>query len=198
MNRSKYARHRSIKKGKKNQLTAVLAELKRKSTYYKEYAYEPPTGVTRQMEMDWGACEAEIANAPGVANYPRLLATSGSLKVEKIPESLRSGVQRIWVDMLCILTDAFAGGYKIDPNTRGIVAIAYTNEYFDIVISKWGRGDDLKNNHHFYHWHVEAKNAKLKNHPVVYVDDRNADSPDIAYPDGKWTRMEGIMATGLF
>src|SRR5262245_2226493 len=138
MNRTKYARHRSIKKGKKNQLTEVLRELKGKAKYYKEYETQQDDSLDARQDLDeeWGA--ANYCLAPSAfGSIPEYKGVCRKFKIEKVPEPLRSGVQRIWPEVAWIITTGFRGSIA-----NGLIVIAHTNDFFDIIVSKWGRGDD--------------------------------------------------------
>jgi hypothetical protein len=186
MNRTKYARHRSIMKGQKNQLAAVLKELEGKAKYYQEYeaSHDLRTGTgcldpRFAMDQEWGASNFSL-KPTSFGSVPDYKGVGGKLKIDKVPEPLRSGVQRIWSEVVWILTTGFQGS-----TVDGLIVVAHTNEFFDVIVSKWGRGDNLKLTHHFYHWHVKAKDSKLKSHPVAYVDDFNPDSLDVTPPGRK-------------
>jgi hypothetical protein len=146
---STYARLRATHVGLHDEMQDVLRKLQRKGAYYMEYV--PKTmgnlvtkSIGKAITKEWGGSR---------------------LKVERIPAALRSGVKLIWDDVLGILQNT-----AFSENSHCLAAIAYAQDFFDVIISAQGRGaSSAWGGAQFYHWHVKPNNMYLPDHPCAYV-----------------------------
>jgi hypothetical protein len=174
-NDSKYARHRSIWKGSKNQLRLAIASLQgtRGVTVY-EYC-DQPIAMNAAFNRDWGVAlsaarlppkRSEILGSWDVAPPTR--------KIEQaVPGDLRSDLKLLWTDFMVTAARriGFSNGAGATTNDRyggkSVLVFAPGPASFDIMLSKYGFGDDLKRNHHFYHWQARGRSFD----GLVNVDD---------------------------
>ena len=175
-NDSLYARHRSIFKGKTNQLRRTVAALKA-TQGVRVYEYDDTPGmVNKKFEADWGISLEAYRVAPGSM---QVLGTwvmkPPSARLLRAAGSMNSDLKLVWYDfMLCAgrrIGASSGAGYDPDVLARyagkSLVVFAVGSQSLDIILSKYGYGDALKHNHHFYHWQARAGNFD----GMVNVDD---------------------------
>lgn len=175
-NDTKYARHRSIFKGSRNQLRETVDALKATPGLNFKLYYGAPLEVQAGFNKDWGIS----LNAYRLA--PKGAQVLGTWEIDKVPRglllaagALASDMALVWGD-LQITTGRRIGqgsgaGFDIDAlasyHGKSLLVLAFGKTRFDIILSKWGWGEGLKNKHHFYQWQARAADQSQ----LVTVDD---------------------------
>jgi hypothetical protein len=175
-NDTKYARHRSIFKGSRNQLRETVDALKATPGLNVKSYFGTPRAVQEAFRDDWGI------RLNAYRRPPQGMEAMGQWVIDKIPPKLLqaagplgSDLTLVWGD-LQITTGRRIGegsGAGFDSNAlqqyhgNSLLVLAFGANRFDIVLSKWGWGEGLKNKHHFYQW--QARAGKLDH--TVPVDD---------------------------
>jgi len=173
-NESKYARRRSIWKGQHNQLEKTIAQLNGTSgVKVDEYLDRHPT---TQFGHAWNVRFSIVRDFP--TSRRQIL---GKWKVEPpsakllqaIPGTLQGDLRLLWDDFVTVtarrIGHSDGAGSSTDDKYSGqsLMVFAPGPNSFDLIVSKYGYGQDLKRNHHFFHWQSRAKGFS----GVVSVDD---------------------------
>jgi hypothetical protein len=175
MNESKYARHRSIRKGTKPQLEKVVDALR-----------EQRRLIFTEVQGDFGAISSCLTQAMGLVNGkeqsvvlhvtrrpPRKGEVLGRWDmhdkgkpppgrwIATVAEQLRGDLKLIWDDFRYIAglrkPDEYTGSYA-----EYLVVVAIDRDRIDIIFSKYG----YRKNHHFFHWQAVSEGVN-----GVHVDD---------------------------
>jgi hypothetical protein len=174
-NDSKYARHRSLWKGRHNQLRDTVASLQGTSGVTVHEYWASPAGINFEFLNDWNV-SLEAVRAP-----PKRGQIMGSWEIRppsgKILQALDGGLQSdlklLWHDFMLITARriGFSSGAGADNtdryNGKSVLVFAAGPSSFDLIVSKYGYGDDLKHNHHFYQWQARSDSFE----GLVSVDD---------------------------
>jgi hypothetical protein len=176
-NDSKYARRRSIWKGQRNQLRETIASL-HATTGIKVYEYcGSEQGALNTFEEEWKvqlhARRGEPRNRGEMMGH--WVIAPPSLKIQAhLPGLLWSDFNLLWKDFVEVSarrvgTSGGAGVFRKDAPYAGesVIVFAPGRESFDLIISKYGFGDNGKRNHHFFQW--QARTASFKG--LVNIDD---------------------------
>ena len=183
-NDSKYARHRSIWKGSHNQLRRTIAGLNG-TQRVRVYKYsDRPLLLNAALLQNWGfGLTATRLGATGFQVHGRGdINPPPAQMLRAVPEALQCDLKLLWSDFIIIaarrigessgagsFTDTWFGGSGYSGNS--LVVFAPGSASFDLIVSKYGYGDDLKHNHHYYHWQSRAQGFQ----GVVSVDDYDAE-----------------------
>jgi hypothetical protein len=172
-NDSKYARHRSIWKGRDNRLRRTIAELQGSGVTVHEYC-DTPFMINARFLTDWGV------SLKAVRLPPKRGQALGSWEIraptQKILDaagSLRSDLRLLWDDFMLVTAQriGFSSGAGADLadryNGKSLLVFAAGPDSLDIIVSKYGYGDNLKRNHHFYQWQARVSGFT----GLVNVDD---------------------------
>lgn len=134
-NDSKWARHRSITKGNRNQLDDVVSALKgQQGVTYRQFDYTP-----KQLRTEWWSKFGQAL--PAFLAHPNFKGTSG------LGEWLGTNspdLKTIWGDFFNIFV------HRSDDNDKTVqrLFVSYTSTNFDLIYSKWGTTPG----HKFFHW----------------------------------------------
>lgn len=171
-NDSKYARHRSIWSGSRNKLRSVVDEL-RKTPNVTVYEYCGPagdfrSGIVLAFEKQWNVY---LGVNRRVGTFHGYWATRGRVSNRlraAVPPALHSDLDMIWLDFNTIIGrrmgQSDGAGYRITESQEtylttmeSLIVFAPGKDRFDLIVSKYGYADNLKKNHHFYHWQARSK-----------------------------------------
>jgi hypothetical protein len=149
----------------------------------KEYC-GPMQETMNRFNDDWGPGQVTLSRrAPmrgeilGQWVYP---APSTSMK-PRIRGMLESDFTLLWNDFHGILAGRVGASTGIGANDdeRGtyhgetVIVFAYGPSSFDLIVSKYGYGDHLKRNHHFFHWQASTKHFRGMVNVDDYEDEEN-------------------------
>jgi len=177
-NESKYARHRSIWKGRHNQLRETVVRLNGTSgIVVHEYCAAPlliHAALMREWDFGFSAVREGARGFRPLGRWdirpppPKLL--------QAVAGGLRGDLKLLWDDFILVgarrigestgagaNTEWFGGNYRGDS----LVVLAFGPASFDLIVSKYGYGDDLRHNHHFFHWQARTQGFQ----GLVNVDD---------------------------
>ena len=183
MNDSKFARRRSIWKGRRNQLREAIAQLQAMDgVVVHEYA-GPTEQVLGKFELEWGVGGLRLqrrAPKAGEILGQWVIPSPSQTMLRHLRGSLEADFKMLWKDFYEIAarrvgksTVIGSGGRDETYNGETVMVFAYGPTSFDLIVSKYGFGDDLKKNHHFFHW--QARTSFFRG--AVSVDDyEDADS----------------------
>lgn len=175
-NDTKYARHRSIYKGGRNQLRETVDALKATPGLVFKLYYGPPHDVQEAFRDDWGI------RLNAYRRPPRGMEAMGQWEIDKVPPgllqaagNLKSDMALVWADLQITtgrrIGEGSGAGFDSHALDRyhgdSLLVLAFGQTRFDIILSKWGWGDGLKNKHHFYQWQARLG----KSDHLVAVDD---------------------------
>lgn len=171
-NDSKYARHRSIWSGSRNKLRSVVDDLRRTQNVT-VHEYCGPVGnifggIVRNFQDDWNVRLGVNRMVGTVLGYWAPRGKVSDRLRNAVPPSLRGDLDLIWLDFNTILGRRMglsdgAGAGTTESQQRylermeSLIVFAPGKDRFDLIVSKYGYGDNLKSNHHFYHWQARGK-----------------------------------------
>jgi hypothetical protein len=166
-NESKYARRRSIWKGHHNQLRDTIEDLREMPGMAVFEYLAHPNEVGDLFRLEWNTFLKISRRAPirgeimgqwvAPAIGPKLWSAAGNL---------RSDLKLIWTDFEMICGHRL-GKTDAPYHGKSLVTLAFGLNSFDFIVSKYGYGEGLKRNHHFYQW--QARGEGFQN--TVHVDD---------------------------
>ncbi len=162
-NESKFARHRSIWKGRHNQLENTILGLRASEGVQIQLVLAPLLAMQSEL-LKWGI-SIHATRLP-----PRGNQVLGSWRVSAppdwltnaIPESLRSDLTLIWEDLITVTARRIGfssgAGASNDRDYQGdcLFLVAIGPGSFDFILSKYGMGENIKKNHHYYHWQARS------------------------------------------
>ena len=175
-NDSKYARHRSIWKGNHNQLRRAVASLQGTSGVQVYEYFATPNLVDAQFARDWGVnLSVARAGATGWRVQGQWVISQPTTRILTAVGGLSNDLTTLWRDFMLVTARriGFSSGAGADTsdldryNGKSLLVFAPGPSSFDIIVSKYGYGDDLKRNHHFYQWQARSNNFT----GLVNVDD---------------------------
>jgi len=169
-NESKYARRRSIWKGHRNQLRETIDGLRAVPGMVLFEYLDDPDHISWRFRDDWGTGLKITRRAP---NSKEIM---GQWVAPPIGPKLRSAAGNLLSDLKLIWTDfeMICGRRLGNPDDGGkysgksLVTLAFGYDSFDFIVSKYGFGEGLKRNHHFYQWQARGKGFSKT---AVHVDD---------------------------
>jgi hypothetical protein len=174
-NDSKYARHRSIWKGKTNQLRRAIASLQGTLGSSVHEYWDTPFAIDAKFARDWGVFLKAVRLPPKgnqiLGSWEIRPPTQKILGA--VPGELKSDLKLLWDDFMLITARriGFSNGAGADTtdryNGKSVLVFATGPSSFDLIVSKYGFGDELKRNHHFYHW--QSRGSSFNG--LVNVDD---------------------------
>lgn len=176
-NDSKYARHRSIWKGKHNQLRDAIAKLQGVGGLH-VHVYDGRIGtVTHEFNAEWGVRFHTVRQYP--IDRKQVLCYWGDIDevsdkmLAVLNTKLQSDLRLIWSDFIVVgarrIGSSDGSGYMKDDPYSGstVIVFAYGPNSFDLIVSKYGYAETQKKDHKFYHWQARTKGV----HGLVNVDD---------------------------
>jgi hypothetical protein len=164
-NASKYARHRSIFKGRTNKLHATVQALQAAGGMScHEYL---GVGADMDFNADWSTKIGAKRELGLVVRHWKAKRPAPSTIQQELPAGLRGDFRMIWEDFSVIGKLRFADSDKGDYSGDQLIFLAYSRVSLDLIFSKWGYGDNCRRNHHFFHW--QARLVGVEN--AVNVDD---------------------------
>jgi hypothetical protein len=134
------------------------------------------TWLLLQFSEDWGATLSMAREgATGWQVQGRWSVKPASQKMLRAVGGLSSDLQLLWNGFMLITARriGFSSGAGADPddissyNGTSLLVFAVGPSSFDLIVSKYGYGDSLKRNHHFFQW--QARSGSFQN--MVKVDD---------------------------
>jgi hypothetical protein len=173
-NHSQYARRRSIRKGNREQLVAVVTELKNRQSLVvceefspsRMHRYTRPN-VLEAFAVNWGLADTGLKMGKVLAHRtvsfdPKKCQYQP--RIDRIPNpELKSDFRLILAD-LSLLVDQ--RGFASAPHAY--LAVFVGTNWLDVIASKWGNTAG----HHFFHWQGVAAGAPAA---VNTVDDGSAE-----------------------
>jgi hypothetical protein len=174
-NESRYARHRSIWKGRQNQLLQTVTRLK-ENTGITVHDYVGTIGtVTSGLKQDWEIVlhAGRLAPKPGQILGSWHVPEPSDRLLHTLPASLRSDLTLLWEDFITVaarrIGNSSGAGMTGDAGYHGecLVVLAMGPRSFDLIVSKYGYGLTQRYNHHFFQWQARAEGVE----EVVSVDD---------------------------
>jgi hypothetical protein len=184
MNDSKYARRRSLWKGRHNQLREAIAQLHGMNDIVVHEYSGPMAEAMNRFYDDWGLGAVNLKRRAPVRGeilgqwvYPPV-PTKMKLRIRGL---LEADFALLWNDFYGILGRRVgaSGGIGANDDERGtyhgetVVVFAYGPSSFDLIVSKYGYGDSLKKNHHFFHWQASTKYFRGMVNVDDYEDEEN-------------------------
>lgn len=179
-NDSKYARRRSLWKGTRSQLREAIAQLNG-TQGVRVWEYEDAALVVfGKFGDDWHV--RLVADRLFPTKRTQILgkwhiAPPSNRILNAVPESLRADLKLLWDDFILVTARRVGHsdgvGSSSDPDYSGkcVVVFAVGPQSFDLIVSKWGFGDNLKHGHHFYQWQARTNSFS----GLVNVDDYTDD-----------------------
>jgi hypothetical protein len=178
-NDSSYARHRSIWKGSKNQLRDTVASLQG-TPGVKVYEYwDTPLDIIKRFKDDWGV-NLKVSRAPPKGRQVLgtwTIASPSHRMMNAVGGNLRADLKLLWDDFMLITAQRIgwsggAGAENISAYSgKSLLVFATGPSSFDLIVSKYGYGENLKHNHHFYQWQARDKSFQ----GFVSVEDYTTD-----------------------
>jgi hypothetical protein len=174
-NDSKYARHRSIWKGRHNQLREAIASLQGTRGIQVHEYWDTPKMIDALFMRDWGVALKAVREAPKrhqIMGQWSIVPPSTKI-MAAVGGELQSDLKLIWDDFMLVTAQRIgtSSGAGADNNDnyhgKSVLVFAPGPTSFDIIVSKYGFGDDLKRNHHFYQWQARSHSFQ----GLVNVDD---------------------------
>ena len=173
-NESKYARHRRIWKGHHNKLAEAVARLQGSS------------GITATTFDDtnafyrfWG-CRFSIRREPPGKRSQILGRWQIDPPSEKmlgvLSTKLRADLSTLWDDFVTVVARRIGHSDGVGVSSqdqlnrftgKSLLVFAYGEHSFDLIVSKYGVGDNLSRNHYFYQWQARTRGFE----GLVNVDD---------------------------
>jgi hypothetical protein len=181
-NDSKYARHRSIRSGNRNKLRSVVDGLKATSgVTVHEYcgpAGNILSGIIRDFQARWNVRLGVNRRIGAVLGYWAPRGQVSERLRGAVPPSLRGDLDLIWLDFNTVLGRRLglsdgAGSGSTESQERylegmeSLIVFAPGRSSFDLIVSKYGYANNLKRDHHFYHWQARSELTQDQ----VHVDD---------------------------
>jgi hypothetical protein len=175
-NDSRFARRRSIWKGRHNQLRETVEALSR-ARGVKVYEYDE----TMLFEQAWDLYLVAGRLPPKGFGTGKWVVEDPSAKlVNATPSALRSDLRNLWLDFVTVLARRIGFSRSAFDSERdqwnqikwaghSLIVFAPGTSSLDLIVSKFGygesRGDKLK--HHFYHWQARSEGIQ----GAVSIDD---------------------------
>ena len=178
-NESKYARHRSIWKGRHNQLALTIARLRGTSgitifDYDNRFAFSREWGVTFQADRMPPTKRSQI-----LCRWEVQPPSQRMLNVLSRP--LQADLKLLWEDFVTVVARRIGKSDGVGHNGtedrlvsytgKNLLVFAYSPDSFDLIVSKYGDGENLTRNHHFFQWQARTKGFD----GLVHVDDYEAE-----------------------
>ena len=179
-NDSKYARHRSIWKGSHNQFKRTIAGLNGTQEVRVYEDCDRPFLLNAALQQNWGfGLTAIRLGATGFQVLGRWDINPPPRRCcEPSPKPSRGDLKLLWSDFIIIAArrigessgagssmDTWFGGSGYSGNS--LLVFAPGSASFDLIVSKYGYGDDLKKKHDYYYWQSRGQGFQ----GVVSVDD---------------------------
>jgi hypothetical protein len=190
-NDSRFARRRSILKGRTNQLTNVINGLKTASD---KMIFEEFIGSTSDKpHLDfgdaWGRGHMKHRQTgPG----EKLDVRSFEPKLDRIPnQELKSDFRLILADFTTLKTR-----FAADPQNRGYICMFVGKNRLELIASKWGLTVPTGSDHHFFHWQAVARGGSVQR--VVTVDDASLSDDDSSGGSKKADLLDTLTTAGLW
>ena len=163
-NDSKYARHRSIFKGRVNQLRATVDALKA-TAGMTVHEYDSPM-AQQLFQRDWGSIIGATREMGLVRRHWESKSIAPAGIRTKLPQALQGDFRLIWDDFSVI------GALRLSQGAEGysghqLILVAWSGTSFDLVFSKYGYADNTRRNHHFFHWQARLQGVN----GAIGVDD---------------------------
>ena len=177
-NESKYARRRSVWKGRHNQLRDTVAQLNGTSGITVFEYFADPLIIKAGLMTDWGFSFVAVREgAKGFRPFGRWdIAPPPPRLLQAVPGGLRADLKLLWNDFVLAGARRIgeSSGAGADSNWNGLgyngtslVVLAFGPSSFDLIVSKYGYGDDQNHNHHFFQWQARIQGFQ----GLVNVDD---------------------------
>jgi len=171
-NESKYARRRSIWKGRHNQLREAIARLQGTHGVH-VHEYRSTSAFGHEWHVSFSAQRMEPTKRTQILGRWEVDGPSEKI-LHACPGSLRADMRTLWKDFIVVVgrrigkstgpgSDTFQDAY----HGESVLVFAPGPASFDLIVSKYGYGDDLKRNHHFFQWQARDKSFQ----GLVHVDD---------------------------
>lgn len=186
-NESKYARHRSIWKGRHNQLRDTIARLNGTSGIRVYEYWDHPFRIKVALMNEWGfSFDAVREGARGFRPFGRWdIMPPPQRLLQAVAGGLRADLKLLWDDFILVGArrigesngaGAANDGNGLNYNGKSVVALAFGPSSFDLIVSKYGFGDDLKRNHHFFQWQARSQGFQ----GLVNVDDYEVEGEGVS------------------
>jgi hypothetical protein len=179
-NDTKYARRRSVWKGDSNQLRVEVENLRRGQGITAHVYLMPATDLIPQFSEEWNVILGSVSRTRAKG----LRQPTGSWVVKSmisqkmyraVPPGLRGDLELIWTDFqVAVLKRFHTDKFSSDPdgdenfliNQDSLLVFAPGTVSFDLILSKYGYGDNQRKNHKFYHWQARLTGVE----DMVHVD----------------------------
>jgi hypothetical protein len=155
MNDSRYARRRSITKGKRKQLIEVVNALKAADDKLILEEFQPSklpsseSTVIGWFTHSWGLGRIN-ADMSGVVNVRFPNFQGYPPRIDRVPNPELKGDLKLMLGDFTLMRGRFDGGAK-----HGYICMFVGKARLELIVSKWGATPG----HHFYHWQAIAKGA---------------------------------------
>lgn len=171
-NESKYARHRSIWKGKHNQLLETVARL-RGTSGVTTCEYDDKDAFCHAWGVSFRA--ARLAPTRGQVLGTWEVSAPSSKMLAVLSDPLQADLKVLWSDFITVVARRIGSSSGVGSNQheesryrgKSLLVFAYGPSSFDLIVSKYGDGEKLKRNHHFFQW--QARTTGFQG--LVHVDD---------------------------
>lgn len=172
-NESKYARHRQIWKGSHNKLAETVARL------------QGSPGITTttfdntsQFYQAWG-CRFSVRREPPTKRSQIMGRWTIDPPSEKmlgvLSGKLRADLTLLWDDFVTVVARRIGHSSGVGSNQdneakftgKSLLVFAYGAHSFDLIVSKYGMGENLSRKHYFFQWQARTRGFE----GLVSVDD---------------------------
>lgn len=176
-NDSKYARHRSIWKGTRNQVLQTVDRL-RATPDMTVYEYLAKTDTAVSAFQDAWNVHLKVTRRPPRRNEVMgqwVLTPVSSKLLDAVPGTVKADMRLIWPDFLMVTANRIGkwwGSEITGYHGKSLILFAAGPAGFDFVMSKYGLGEGLTKHHHFYHW--QSRTTGLVSSVDSYENDNDA------------------------
>ena len=153
-NESRYARHRSVWKGRRNQVQDTVEAIRQQRTVYEYLGH--PSRVMSRLETDWNInIHVSRVGSRGTHLLGKWTVATLFAPVDlwEAARPLQGDMALLWDDFALIIGRRIGNGTDLGGYSgESLVVFSFGNTGFDIVFSKYGYGERTRENHHFFHW----------------------------------------------
>ena len=153
-NESRYARHRSVWKGRRNQVQETVEAIRQQRTVY-EYL-DHPYRVMGRLSTEWKInfrVSRVRAYGKHLLGQWKVGHLTAPVALWKAAQPLHGDMALLWDDFALIVGRRIGNGTDLGGYSgESLVVFSFGNTGFDIVFSKYGYGETTRESHHFFHW----------------------------------------------